>query len=56
MLISAPLASASSPIAEKSFSSMPERPLVDDLEQRAVGATRDRAVGTTIEAPIVTRR
>ena len=34
MLISAPLESASRPIAEKSFVRDAERPLLDDLEQR----------------------
>ena len=50
MLISAPLESASSPIAEKTFSLIAERPLLDDLEQRAVDETRS-PVGTTAEAP-----
>ena len=55
MLMSAPFDSASRPIAEKSFSGMSSGPCLMTSSSAPSEAARS-AVGTTIDAPIVTSR
>ena len=55
MLISAPLVSASRPIAENSFSGMLSGPCLTTSSSGPLESARS-LVGTTIEAPIVTSR
>ena len=55
MLISAPLASASRPIAEKTFSGIPSAPCLTTSSRGPLELARS-SVGTTAEAPTVTRK
>ena len=55
MLISAPFDSASSPIAENSFSGIPSGPCWTTSSSGPLESTRS-PVGTTAEAPTVTRK